>query len=76
MDWYLINEYVKKEAALHLQHQIKELVKNIGKHSLKICEGFGIPEHIVYAPIYTGYQEYYKVDKTGGEHYQFMKPKF
>lgn len=44
---------------------------------MEICRGFGIPDHVVFAPIYTGYENYYKVDQTGGEHYDvIMRPKF
>jgi hypothetical protein len=71
-----LNEVTNKEAANHLQYQIRDLIKSIGKYSLKICEGFGVPSHLIYAPIYTGYQEYYKVDKTDGEHYSLMNAKF
>jgi hypothetical protein len=70
LDWYLLHNLINKPAAQHLQFQIKELIKNLGKHSLKICEGFGIPEHVIHAPIYTGYQKYYSVDITNGEHYE------
>ncbi len=53
---------------MNLQYQIDDLIRSLGIYSLKICEGFGIPEHVVHAPIYTGYQKYYSVDKTDGEH--------
>jgi len=76
MDWFLVNEYVTKEAANDLNVQINALIKVIGKHSFEICQGFNIPEHVVYAPIYTGYQQYYKVPRTGGEHHDLPKPKF
>jgi hypothetical protein len=75
--WYLINDHVGRDAALKFDSQTSELIKNLGNNSLEICEGFGIPNHVVHAPIYTGYQEYYKVDQTGGEHYNVkMRPKF
>jgi hypothetical protein len=44
---------------------------------MEICEGFGIPKHTVHAPMYTGYEKYYKSDVTGGEHYDVpLRPKF
>jgi hypothetical protein len=76
MDWYLLNNLILSETASHFQHQIDSLIKSIGKYSLNICEAFGIPQHVIYAPIYTGYQEYYKEDKTGGEHKINLRPKF
>ena len=75
--WYLINHHISHEAANKLDNQINDVIKDIGKNSLEICESFGIPSHVVFAPIYSGYQEYYKSDITNGEHYDVkMKPKF
>ncbi len=75
--WYLINNHISKDAAVKLDSQINEIIRSLGNHSLEICQGFGIPEYMVHAPIYTGYQDYYTVDKTGGEHYDVkMRPKF
>ncbi len=76
IDWFLVNEYVSKEAASDLNVQVNSLIKEISKYSMEICQGFSIPEHVVYAPIYTGYQEYYKVPQTGGEHHDLPRPKF
>lgn len=75
LSWYIINKFVGLEAAKQLAFQINELVKVLGKHSLAICEGFNIPQHLVFAPIYTGYKEYYKSDITQGEHYN-LRAKF
>lgn len=76
MDWFLVNEYVSREAASDLSIQINTLIKEIANFSFEICQGFNIPEHVVYAPIYTGYQEYYKVAQTGGEHHDLPRAKF
>lgn len=77
LDWYLLNKIISVEAALILNDQINDQIKSIGNHSLDICEGFGVPKNVVFAPIYTGYQEYYKSDITNGEHYdQHGRPKF
>jgi hypothetical protein len=76
MDWFLVNEYVSREAANDLSIQVNTLIKEISNFSFEICQGFNIPEHVVYAPIYTGYQEYYKVPQTGGEHHDLPRAKF
>jgi hypothetical protein len=76
LDWYLLNNIVSKEAALLLHGQVNELIKAVGLYSLDICEGFGLPKNAIYAPIYTGIEEYYKSDITNGEHYLTMRPKF
>jgi hypothetical protein len=76
LDWFLLNNIISREAALLVHGQINELIKKIGVHSMDICEGFGVPKNVIFAPIYHGYQEYYKSDITNGEHYQFGRPKF
>lgn len=76
IDWFLINGYVSNEAAVDLNENINKLIKEISVHSFELCQGYGIPEHCNWAPIYTGYQEYYKVDQTGGEHHNLPRAKF
>ena len=77
LSWYLLHKHISYEAASKLDKQINDLIKAIGINSLDICESFGIPSHVVFAPIYSGYQEYYKSEVTNGEHYDIkMRPKF
>jgi hypothetical protein len=76
MDWFVVHGYVCKEAALDLNQNINKLIKEISPHSFELCQGYGIPEHTLWAPIYTGYQEYYNVDQTGGEHHNLQRAKF
>jgi hypothetical protein len=75
LDWFILNNLVQINAGSKLSEQINNLIRDLGKESLNICEGFGIPHHSIYAPIYTGYKEYYQVDKTQGEHYN-LRSKF
>ena len=75
-DWFLINNYVCKEALIDLDMNINKLIKELSKHSFELCQGYGIPENTLWAPIYTGYQEYYNVDKTGGEHHNLARAKY
>lgn len=75
LPWFIINKLVSVEAAKLLPSQINTVIKAVGKHTMSLCEAFNIPQHTVYAPIYTGYKEYYKADKTQGEHYN-LRPKF
>lgn len=75
--WFLINNLISNNAAVNLSNQINSLIKTISIYSLDLCEGFGIPKHLIQAPIYTGYEDYYKVDYTNGEHYNIeLRPKF
>jgi hypothetical protein len=77
LSWYLINDLVSNSAAKNLPSQINSIIKDLGNYSMEICEGFGIPEHVVKAPIYTGYEKYYQVEQTNGEHYDVaLRPKF
>ena len=77
LSWFLLHDAISTSAANKLSSQINSTIKEISKHSMEICEGFGIPKHIVHAPIYTGYQKYYNVDITNGEHYDIpLRPKF
>ena len=69
-----MNGIINSDAAKLLDKQINNLIGELSVHSLTICEAFGIPKHLLTAPIYTGYQEYYKRDITQGEHN--YKPKF
>lgn len=77
LSWYLMNKLISMEAGSKLPAQINNLIKEIGSSSLELCESFGIPGHVILAPIYNGYKEYYKADITNGEHYDVtMRPKF
>lgn len=76
LSWFFMNEYICLEAGNKLGAQINELIKELAKYQFEICRGFGIPEHVIYAPIYTGLKEYYSVDKTDGEHYNLPRTKF
>jgi hypothetical protein len=77
LSWFLLNDAISHKAAQKLPEQINTVIKAVATHSMEICEGFGIPKHIVHAPIYTGYEKYYKSDVTNGEHYDVvLRPKF
>jgi acyl-CoA oxidase len=77
LSWYLINDNISNQAAVNLLKDINRLIAELGKISLDICEGFGLPKDLVIAPMYTGYQKYYNSDITEGEHYDVkLRPKF
>ncbi len=75
MSWYLMDGVLSKSAGSKLSEQINDTIKKLAPHSLTICHAFGVPKQLLKAPMYTGYQEYYKSDYTNGEHNNF-KPKF
>jgi hypothetical protein len=70
-----MNNFISSEAAQILPSSLNDVIAEVGKYALQICEAFNIPNHIIYAPIYNGYREYYFTDKTDGEHWN-LKPKF
>lgn len=72
---YLMHGYVSNIAATKLTTQINNTIKEIALHAEDICKGFNVPKGSLISPIYTGYEKYYSVDKTNGEHY-YLKPKF
>lgn len=73
--WYLVNKLISDKAATLIDDQFSKLVKEISNFTDEIVNGFNIPKGCLKAPIYDGYQQYYSVKKTGGEHYN-RKPKF
>lgn len=73
--WYLVNKFVSDKAAQLIDAQYSLLIKEISNYTDEIIAGFNIPKGCLKAPIYDGYQNYYSVKKTGGEHYN-RKPKF
>lgn len=74
--WYLLESLVSKEDSLKLDATINQLIKDVSIYAEDITSGFNIPKFSLIAPIYTGYEKYYSVDKTGGEHYDKLRPKF
>lgn len=78
LSWFLTNGAISTEAASALPKQLNGLIRVLGNQSLELCENLGVPRSLIFAPIYTGYQNYYKSDFTQGEHYDLLnlKPKF
>lgn len=76
LDWYLINDYLSIKLGARVEQIINSLVKDLAVYAEDICLGFGIPKPSLIAPIYTGYEKYYSVDKTDGEHHSLQRPKF
>jgi acyl-CoA oxidase len=68
LGWYLYSGALSTLAGTNLNKQINDVIAKVAPHSLEICNAFGVPEQQISAPMYTGYQEYYKRDYTKGEH--------
>ena len=74
LGWYMFNNIINPTAAGRLSREVNDVIKKLSPHSMTICNAFGLPEQQISAPMYTGYQTYYKRDYTQGEHN--YKPKF
>jgi acyl-CoA oxidase len=70
LGWYLYSGALSVAAGSKLSRQINEIITKLSPHSLEIVNAFGVPEEQIKAPMYTGYQEYYKDDVKNGEHTQ------
>ncbi len=75
LHWYLLNDYLNYKLAGFIEGVVNDLVKDLSVYAEDICFGFGIPQPSLIAPIYTGYEKYYSVDRTDGEHH-ILRPKF
>lgn len=55
------------EVCVHLQikHDIDELCRKLGRESVALVEAFGIPEHLLAAPIASDWVKYNVVDNQG-----------
>ena len=77
LGWYLHNKIINLSAGRILAFQVNDVIKKLSPQAILICNAFGIPEHQLLEPIYTGYQDYYRNDFTNGEHHEkHFKPKF
>lgn len=50
------------------------MINYIAPYSLEICEGFGIPESLIFSPLYDGNENFYGIDSCNGEYKR--TPKF
>ena len=76
LDWYVSNNYLNITCASQVEGLVNIIVKLVSIYAEDLCLGFNLPKETLIAPIYTGYEKYYSVDKTDGEHYYLPKPKF
>lgn len=51
LSWYFVNEYISKNSSKSLLNQFKNTVKVVHLFALRTVNSFGIPEHLLTAPI-------------------------
>jgi len=64
--WFLISGSISVKAAQHLNIRHKALVKEFHAYALDIVNSFGIPEHLLSAPVAQDYIEFNKLPWTEG----------
>jgi acyl-CoA oxidase len=50
---------------VQIKHDIEDLCRALGKESVALVEAFGIPEHLLAAPIASDWVKYNVVDNQG-----------
>jgi hypothetical protein len=59
------NQNLKLNHSMQIGDAIKTLCCSLGAESVAIVEGFGIPDHLLAAPIAADWNTYNKVDNQG-----------
>lgn len=65
LSWFICNDVVSKEVAATVATRVRELCASLAPHWKTIIGGFGIPEHLVAAPIAGDWARYNSVDNRG-----------
>lgn len=72
LSWYLIHNTINNKAAADLKNTYRGLIAEIHPNALNVVNSFGIPEHLLTAPIAQNYEDF-NSRPNGGEVY---RPKF
>ena len=65
LSWYLINDLITTEQAAELLNESKRLCRELGPESMDLVSGFGIPAHVLSAPIAQDWIEFNQHDNQG-----------
>ena len=63
--WYLHEEILNSSQAKTIKKISQDLTAKLGKQSLKLIQAFGIPDHVICAPIAGDWVKYNEVDNQG-----------
>jgi len=64
--WFLVSESISTVAAKNLNATYKQLIKQFHPYALDLVNSFGIPEHLLTAPVAQDYVEFNKLPWTEG----------
>lgn len=67
--WFLMHSIVNAKAAADLKNAYKQLIQDIHPVGLSLVNAFGIPEHLLTAPIAQNYEDF-NSRPNGGEVYR------
>uniref|UniRef100_A0A7S3QUT3 Acyl-coenzyme A oxidase n=1 Tax=Dunaliella tertiolecta TaxID=3047 RepID=A0A7S3QUT3_DUNTE len=65
LPWFMAQQLLPPKAGMGVPDCVRELVGRLGPYAQAAAEGFGIPDHLVAAPIAGDWETYNKVDNRG-----------
>ncbi|KAL6056786.1 acyl-Coenzyme A oxidase [Balamuthia mandrillaris] len=73
--WYLFTNTLSQEQGRLVGDHIRVLCAELAPQALHLVDAFGIPDHMVQAPIALDWQKFNEVDNVG-ESYDYVKQEF
>ena len=65
LTWFMTEGLLPLKSGRLVPQEIRELCAELRPHALQLCEGFGIPEHMCFAPIAGDWEGYNTYDNQG-----------
>lgn len=65
LGWYMSEGLLSTEVGRAVPQHIRDICKQLAPSAQRLCESFGIPDHLIAAPIATNWVDYNKVDNQG-----------
>ena len=65
LGWFLSEEVLTPRQGRAVSETLRELCRDVAPHALKLCDAFGIPDHMLHSPITGDWVEYNAFDNKG-----------
>ena len=65
MTFLLSQKVVTPEQSIKITEMSQKLTKSLGEYALELVDGFGIPEHMITAPIAKDWTKFNESDNQG-----------
>lgn len=65
LGWYMSEGLLSTQVGTAVPQHIRNICKELAPSAQRLCESFGIPDHLIAAPIATNWVDYNKVDNQG-----------